>query len=100
MWSTWARGPACTAARWSRRARPRKSCAIPGRRRRADPAKKLRIQGARGNNLRDVTVEIPVGLFVCVTGVSGSGKSTLINDTLYNAVAHHLYSSTAEPAEH
>jgi len=41
-----------------------------------------------------------VGLFVCITGVSGSGKSTLINDTLYNAVAHHLYGSAAEPAEH
>ena len=48
----------------------------------------------------DVTVDIPVGLFVCITGVSGSGKSTLINDTLYNAVAHHLYGSAAEPAEH
>ncbi|HEX5129121.1 MAG TPA: excinuclease ABC subunit A, partial [Usitatibacter sp.] len=65
-----------------------------------DPSKRLRIAGARGNNLKDVTVELPVGLFVAVTGVSGSGKSTLINDTLYNAVAHHLYGSTAEPAPH
>jgi excinuclease ABC subunit A len=47
-----------------------------------------------------VSVDIPVGLFVCIPGVSGSGKSTLINDTLYNAVAHHLYGSAAEPAEH
>ena len=78
----------------------RKRIAIPARRRRADPAKQLRIAGARGNNLKDVTVELPVGLLVCVTGVSGSGKSTLINDTLYNAVAHHLYGSAAEPAEH
>src|SRR5689334_17560144 len=53
-----------------------------------------------GNNLKDVTVDIPVGLFAAVTGVSGSGKSTLINDTLYNAVAHHLYGSATEPAEH
>src|SRR5213076_1183983 len=60
----------------------------------------LRIAGARGNNLKNVTVDIPVGLFVSITGVSGSGKSTLINDTLYNAVAHHLYGSAAEPAEH
>jgi excinuclease ABC subunit A len=60
----------------------------------------LRIEGARGNNLRDVTVEIPVGLFTCVTGVSGSGKSTLINDTLYTAVAKKLYQAHAEPAPH
>ncbi|MEF7617185.1 excinuclease ABC subunit UvrA [Aquincola sp. MAHUQ-54] len=58
----------------------------------------LRIVGARGNNLKGVTVEIPVGLFTCVTGVSGSGKSTLVNDTLYLAVARKLYGSHAEPA--
>ena len=45
------------------------------------------IKGARGNNLKNITVSVPVGLFVCITGVSGSGKSTLINDTLYSAVA-------------
>jgi excinuclease ABC subunit A len=60
----------------------------------------LTIVGARGNNLKDVTVEIPVGLFTCVTGVSGSGKSTLVNDTLYAAVARKLYQSHAEPAPH
>jgi excinuclease ABC subunit A len=60
----------------------------------------LRIKGARGNNLKGVTVEIPVGLFTCVTGVSGSGKSTLVNDTLYTAVAKKLYQSHAEPAPH
>ena len=78
----------------------RKAIPMPSRRRRGDAAKKLRIAGARGNNLKNVTVEVPVGLFVCVTGVSGSGKSTLINDTLYHAVAHHLYGSAAEPADH
>ena len=66
----------------------------------AAPITNLRIVNARGNNLKQVSVEIPVGLFTCVTGVSGSGKSTLVNDTLYAAVARQLYSSHAEPAEH
>jgi excinuclease ABC subunit A len=60
----------------------------------------IRIAGARGNNLKDVTVEIPVGLLTCVTGVSGSGKSTLVNDTLYAAVARELYRAHEEPAPH
>ncbi|WP_414858736.1 excinuclease ABC subunit UvrA [Paucibacter sp. TC2R-5] len=60
----------------------------------------LKIINARGNNLKGVTVEIPVGLLTCVTGVSGSGKSTLINDTLYTAVAKKLYQSHADPAPH
>jgi excinuclease ABC subunit A len=64
------------------------------------PAACLRIVNARGNNLKNVTAEIPVGLLTCVTGVSGSGKSTLINDTLYTAVARKLYHSHAEPAPH
>ena len=71
---------------------------MPARRHRADPERMLRIEGATGNNLREVTLNLPVGLFVCVTGVSGSGKSTLINDTLYHAVARQLYGSTTEPA--
>jgi excinuclease ABC subunit A len=58
----------------------------------------LRIAGARGNNLRGATVDIPVGLMTCVTGVSGSGKSTLVNDTLYAAVARKLYQSHLDPA--
>lgn len=62
--------------------------------------KNLKIIGATGNNLKNVDVEIPLGLLTCITGVSGSGKSTLINDTLHHAVAQHLYGSNAEPAEH
>ena len=64
----------------------------------ANPAKWLKLTNATGNNLRDVSVEIPVGLLTCITGVSGSGKSTLINDTLYRVVAQHLYGSNTEPA--
>jgi excinuclease ABC subunit A len=60
----------------------------------------LLIQGARGNNLKGVTVEIPLGLLTCVTGVSGSGKSTLVNDTLYAAVARKLYNSHLEAEPH
>ena len=66
----------------------------------AQPDKWLTLNNASGNNLRDVSVEIPVGLLTCVTGVSGSGKSTLINDTLYRVVAQHLYRSNTEPAPH
>src|SRR5215813_14000959 len=71
---------------------------MPAHRHRADPKRVLTVTGATGNNLKGVTLKLPVGLFVCVTGVSGSGKSTLINDTLYHAIARHLYGSAAEPA--
>jgi excinuclease ABC subunit A len=60
----------------------------------------IRIVKASGNNLKDVSVDIPVGLLTCVTGVSGSGKSTLVNDTLYAAVARDLYRAHEEPAAH
>ena len=66
----------------------------------ANPARWLKLTNATGNNLRDASVEIPVGLLTCVTGVSGSGKSTLINDTLYRVVATHLYGSNTEAAPH
>jgi excinuclease ABC subunit A len=78
----------------------RKKIEVPKKRRQADQEKKLQVIGAKGNNLKDVSLELPVGLMTCITGVSGSGKSTLINDTLYTAAAKHLYGSTAEPAEH
>jgi len=74
--------------------------AVPKKRRAPDSKRMLKLLGARGNNLKNVTLDLPVGLFVCVTGLSGSGKSTLINDTLYNAIARDLYGSTAEPADH
>src|SRR5256884_3356272 len=76
----------------------RREIPFPAHRHKADLKRTLTITGATGNNLQEVTLKLPVGLFVCVTGVSGSGKSTLINDTLYQAVARHLYGSTAEPA--
>ena len=60
----------------------------------------LTVVGARGHNLQNVTVEFPVGLFTCVTGVSGSGKSTLVNDTLYAAVARQIHRAHEEPAPH
>jgi excinuclease ABC subunit A len=62
--------------------------------------RRLVIEKASGNNLKAVDLELPLGLLVCVSGVSGSGKSTLINDTLYAAVARHLYGSAADPAPH
>ncbi len=60
----------------------------------------IRVVGAKGHSLKNVTVDFPVGLLTCVTGVSGSGKSTLINDTLYAAVSRTLYRSHEEPAPH
>ena len=81
----------------------RLSIPLPARRRRlADMAEpqQLTIVNATGNNLKGVTVDIPVGLLTCVTGVSGSGKSTLVNDTLYAAVARKIYQSHQDPAPH
>ena len=73
---------------------------VPGFRREFDPQLVLTIQGASGNNLRDVNVNIPLGVMTCVTGVSGSGKSTLINDTLYRAAAEILNKASHDPAPH
>jgi len=73
---------------------------VPGFRRELDPQRVLTIRGASGNNLRDIDVDIPLGVMTCVTGVSGSGKSTLINDTLYRAAAEILNKSSHDPAPH
>jgi len=70
------------------------------RRRNRPGEKRVCVTGAKGNNLKDIDVSLPLGLLVCVTGVSGSGKSTLINDTLYAAVARALHGAAAEPAPH
>ena len=77
-----------------------RTVAIPARRRARDPARELEIVGARGNNLKDVTATIPLGLFTCVTGVSGGGKSTLVIDTLYKAAARSLNGANEPPAPH
>ncbi len=78
----------------------RLAIAVPEQRVAFDSKKQLVLKGAEGNNLKSVTLELPVGLLTCVTGVSGSGKSTLINDTLHHVLARHLYGSQAEPATH
>ncbi len=64
------------------------------------PEAKIRIAGAKGNNLKNVTVDIPLGVMTCVTGVSGGGKSTLIIETLYNALARRLHDARTHPAAH
>ncbi|WP_244546660.1 excinuclease ABC subunit UvrA [Bosea sp. OK403] len=76
------------------------SVAVPDKRRKATKGRSLKIVGARGNNLKDVTVDIPLGLFTCITGVSGGGKSTLVIDTLYKAVARKLNGAIDHPAPH
>ncbi len=77
-----------------------RSVPMPAKRRKAQPGRELKIVGARGNNLKNVTATIPLGLFTCVTGVSGGGKSTLTIDTLYKSAARHLNGASEPPAPH
>ena len=74
----------------------RKKIVVPDKRRKGN-GKKLQLSGATGNNLKDVSINIPLGTFCCVTGVSGSGKSTLINETLYPILRQHFYKSLKPP---
>ncbi|MCS3904571.1 excinuclease ABC subunit A [Methylohalomonas lacus] len=78
----------------------RKTIPVPPMRTPMNPKKTVRLTGASANNLKNVTMDLPVGLMTCVTGVSGSGKSTLINDTLYRIVARELNGAALQPAAH
>ncbi|MBT5156544.1 MAG: excinuclease ABC subunit UvrA [Rhodobiaceae bacterium] len=74
--------------------------AVPKKRRATKANKCITVKGAKGNNLKNVSAEIPLGTFTCVTGVSGGGKSTLLIDTLYKSLARKLNNARATPAEH
>ncbi len=73
---------------------------VPAERRQAKKGKRVRVVGARGNNLKNVTADIPLGTFACVTGVSGGGKSTFLIETLYKAASRRIMGSREHPAEH
>ncbi|MHB1111122.1 MAG: excinuclease ABC subunit UvrA, partial [Devosia sp.] len=78
----------------------RLSIPMPAERRKPSRTRKLHLDGATGNNLKDVSVDVPLGLFVAITGVSGGGKSTLMIDTLYQAIARRLNGARVNPAPH
>ena len=74
--------------------------AVPAARRPVDPSRVVRVEGAREHNLRDLTVDFPLGTFIAITGVSGSGKSTLVEDILHRSLARHFYRARVIPGEH
>ncbi|WP_028034971.1 excinuclease ABC subunit UvrA [Chelativorans sp. J32] len=76
------------------------SIPMPGQRREISKKRRIRVVGARGNNLKNVTADIPLGTFACVTGVSGGGKSTFLIETLYKAASRRIMGSREHPAEH
>jgi excinuclease ABC subunit A len=78
----------------------RRQIAVPAMRRPTQKGRRLRVVGAHGNNLKDITADFPLGTFTCITGVSGGGKSTLVIDTLYKAAARRLMGSGEVPAPH
>ena len=78
----------------------RRAIEVPDRRRRVHAKSRLRVIGARENNLQDITVDVPLGVFTCVTGVSGSGKSTLVNTILYPVLADRLNGARIVPGKH
>lgn len=76
-----------------------RSISVPKKRRKGN-GKFIELKGAKGNNLKNVTVSFPLGKMICVTGVSGSGKSTLINETLYPILNNHIYNGVQKPLEY
>src|SRR6187402_2001362 len=78
----------------------RRRIETPKKRRKVDPKRQITVEGARANNLKNVTVKFPIGVFTAITGVSGSGKSSLVNDILYKVLANQLNGARQIPGKH